>query len=190
MQTSTLSGEQVRDLMVETLCAALDQAFRIMAGMEIAVGPILPPQAEVPDGRLVASLVSWVGHWSGTGVLECTPEFACVLTGLLLGMEPAELDEEALNCIAEMSNIVFGNMKTRLEGVLGEMQLGIPTVVYGSGIGMWSPQSKFVTLPVRIDRHVLRVKVYMVCRLPGEQDGGRDPMGHLWSGFHHEVGAQ
>ncbi|SNT19343.1 Chemotaxis protein CheX, a CheY~P-specific phosphatase [Granulicella rosea] len=185
MQT-TLSGEQVRDLMVETLCTALDQAFSTMAGMEVSIGPVLPLEAERPDGQLVASLVSWVGHWSGTGVLECTPEFACLLTSRLLGAEPEELDEESLNCIAEMSNIVFGNMKTRLEGVLGEMQLGIPTVVYGSGIGIWTPQSKFLTLPVQIERHVLRVKIYMVCQL-ADNDAERDPVGHLWSGFHHEA---
>jgi len=178
MQATKLNGAMVRELTVDRLCAALRHTFLTMAGLEVAIGPILPHEADqVAEGKVVASLVGWTGHWSGTGVLECTPEFACILTNVLLGTELTELDEDALNCVAEMSNIIFGNVKTDLEGVLGAMTLQIPTVVYGTSIGMWSPVESFLVLPITIDRHSLRVKIYVVC-----QDEQENPENHFWSG--------
>jgi CheY-specific phosphatase CheX len=182
MQSAKLSGAMVRELTVERLRDALRNTFLTMAGLEVAIGPILPREIDqVAEGKLVASLIGWTGTWSATCVLECTPEFACLLSNLLLGTELTQLNEDALNCVAEMSNIVFGNVKTDMEGELGAMSLQIPTVVYGTGIGMSSPAGHFLTLPVQIERHSLRAKIYAFCR-----EGEADPEFRFWSGYPDE----
>jgi chemotaxis protein CheX len=38
---------------------------------------------------------------------------------------------EVLDAIGEMANMVVGNVKTELEGLMGVIGLSIPTVVYG-----------------------------------------------------------
>jgi CheY-specific phosphatase CheX len=50
----------------------------------------------------------------------------------MLMTEYTEVNEEVLDAMAEMANMVFGNVKTNLEDLLGNLGLSIPTVIFGS----------------------------------------------------------
>jgi chemotaxis protein CheX len=155
---------------------AIVHAFTTMAGMEAEVGETYPDRPTRVSGRNVAGFIGWVGNWNGTGVLECTPEFACKLANILLGTEDSNLSEDALDAIAEMTNIIFGEMKTELESGLGTMGLSTPTVVYGNDVGMRSTGDPFMVVPVRIEEAELRVKLYMV-----RVEEKRNPLSHFWA---------
>ncbi len=113
----------------------------------------LPLEADAPydetaepeslDG--VVALVGIAGSWTGTGRIACTPQFACRLAGALL-MQPYEaVDEEVLDAVAEVSNMIIGNVKTIFEEKLGPLALSVPTVIFGrnyrthsSGVPKWT----------------------------------------------------
>jgi chemotaxis protein CheX len=45
------------------------------------------------------------------------------------------VNEDVLDAVAEVTNMIIGNVKTRLEEDLGPMGLSIPTVIFGRNFG-------------------------------------------------------
>ena len=41
------------------------------------------------------------------------------------------VDGEVLDAVAEVTNMIIGNVKTSLEEILGPLGLSVPTVIYG-----------------------------------------------------------
>jgi len=139
----------------QTVINLIPRAFLTMANVEAVVGA---EAAERAGGsrRSVAGVIGWVGSLSGTGILECSPEFACTLAHLMLGIEETSLSEDALDAVAEMINIVFGGMKTELEKCFGAMALSIPTMIYGTDVEMRTSGELIAVLPISIGEHSLR----------------------------------
>lgn len=79
----------------------------------------------------VIALVGIAGTWTGTGHIYVSPGFACKLAGALLSTEYQAVDGDVLDAVAEVANMIVGNIKTHLEAVLGPLGLGVPTVIYG-----------------------------------------------------------
>ncbi len=172
--------ERVRTLTVSLLGRSVKNAFSMMTGMEAVVSPVETEiRPHVASGRLVASLVGWIGAWNGTGVLECTPDFACKIAEILMGDESLVLTESTLDCIAEISNIVFGTMKTDLESSVGALGLSTPTVIYGENVGMRNIGENFMVIPVSVDGHALRLKVSMMPVNPKQSR-----LSHFWGGHY------
>jgi chemotaxis protein CheX len=67
----------------------------------------------------------------GTGSIACSAAFACKISSQLLMAEYSAVDEEVLDAVAEVTNMVVGNVKTLLEEILGPLGLSIPTVIFG-----------------------------------------------------------
>ncbi|MSV34645.1 MAG: chemotaxis protein CheX [Bryobacterales bacterium] len=86
-----------------------------------------PPQNA--DG--VEALVGIAGSWSGTGRICCSPQFACQVASAMLMTEYAGLNEEVLDAMAELANMIIGNVKTHFEESLGPLDLSIPMVIFG-----------------------------------------------------------
>ena len=49
---------------------------------------------------------------------------------MLLSEAPA-VNEDVLDAVAELTNMIIGNVKSDLEGHLGPLGLSIPTVIFG-----------------------------------------------------------
>jgi chemotaxis protein CheX len=103
-------------------------------------------EATLPDSRRavqedpaaggVVSLVGLTGNWSGTGTFCCTPAVARLVAVRMLMLDEAEadsqtIDDDVLDAVAELTNMVVGNIKNILADHFGEMAISIPTVVYG-----------------------------------------------------------
>ncbi len=86
-----------------------------------------PPAAL--DG--VEALVGIAGSWSGTGRICCSSAFTCRLASALLMTEYTALNDDVLDAMAEIANMVVGNIKTSFEEKLGPLGLSIPTVIFG-----------------------------------------------------------
>ena len=179
MEESVIDSLGVRERATEILKRAVVHTFDTMIGLTAEVGEVYQAQPSSASGRSVAGFIGWVGNWNGTGIFECTPEFACKLSNLLLGTELTAINEEALDAVAEMTNIVYGGMKAELETELGAMGLSTPTVVYGNDVGMRSTGEPFTVLPVVVDGCEIRFKLYMV-----RVEEKRNPMSHFWAASH------
>ena len=66
------------------------------------------------------------GEWTGTGTISCSAEFACRIASQMLMAEYAVVDADVLDAVAEIANMILGNVKTALEKSLGPMGMSIP----------------------------------------------------------------
>src|ERR1700688_1832782 len=82
----------------------------------------------------IISLVGITGDWGGSGVFCCSP-LASILFSPLLGTDlspgPPSMNEEVLDVVAEMTNMMIGNVKNELEPVTGPLAISVPTVIHG-----------------------------------------------------------
>jgi chemotaxis protein CheX len=99
--------------------------------MELTAGESYVDTAGLLSSNGVVSFIGLAGDWAGTGTIHCSPTFACSMAGALMMSEYAAVDEEVLDAVAEVTNMIIGNVKTALEERLGPMGLSIPTVVFG-----------------------------------------------------------
>ena len=116
--------EQIgHDDLARFIVSATADVFSTMLGIEIEPGE--PYQkSEMPeacDG--VISFIGLAGTWMGTGSIACTAAFACKISSQLLMAEYSAVDEEVLDAVAEVTNMVVGNVKTLLEEILGPLGL-------------------------------------------------------------------
>ena len=176
MNLAERSSAEVLKIAENAVRQSIETAFETMLGITVQCGTSCskPPSSSV--GRAVAGVIGWVGCWNGTGILECSPEVACTLANAMLGTDLMTISEDALDAVAEMANIVFGGMKTELEGVLGSMGLSTPTVIYGNEVGMRSAGEAFVTIPVLWEDQALEVKLYMA-----KVEDKRQVLNHFWA---------
>jgi len=111
--------------------AATSEVFTTMLGMEVSSdGEVTRTEANSPSSGVV-SLIGLAGSWVGTGSLVCSAALACKLSALFLMSEFEAVNDEVLDAVAEITNMILGNVKTTLEERLGAMGLSTPTVIYG-----------------------------------------------------------
>jgi chemotaxis protein CheX len=112
------------------------------------------------------ALVGVAGDWVGTGRISCSAKFACEIAGALLMSPPIDsVNEDVLDAVAEVSNMIIGNVKTFLEERLGSMALSIPTVVFGRNYQTRSAKVlQWTVVPFRSGSEVMEVRF---CLMPG-----------------------
>lgn len=121
------------DVLIRSVVEATSEVFTTMLDMEAKfVG--LAGEADASASGLI-SLVGITGDWGGSGVFCCSPRFAAILCGRMLGSEvdPENpvINEEVLDVVAEVTNMMVGNMKNGLEEITGPMAISVPTVIHG-----------------------------------------------------------
>src|SRR5579884_2679835 len=86
-----------------------------------------------PTEAGLVSIVGITGDWAGSGLFCCSPAFASVICSKMLGSEAASdaIGEEVLDVVAEVTNMVIGNVKNSLEPELGALAISVPTVIHG-----------------------------------------------------------
>jgi len=116
---------------VSGIRASAEEVFSTMLGANLSFteaycdkGPSHPL-----DG--VICLIGMAGEWTGTGTISCSAEFACGIASRMLMAEYAQVDAEVLDAVAEVANMILGNVKTGLEKSLGPMGMSIPTAIFG-----------------------------------------------------------
>lgn len=118
-----------QNLLTESVKDAVFEVFSTMLGIE----PLyegLAGDARAPELGII-SLVGITGDWGGSGVFCCSPVLARELCGRMLGTEPTAIDDEVLDVVAEITNMMIGNVKTALECVAGPLAISVPTVIHG-----------------------------------------------------------
>ena len=115
----------------EAIRSSACDVFSTMLGMELIAGPLEVGEAASRNRAGVVALLGFAGDWAGSGTLHCDGNFACRMAGQLLMVEYDSVNDDVLDAVAEVGNMIIGNVKTVLEQKLGSMGLSTPTVVYG-----------------------------------------------------------
>lgn len=139
--------------------ATLD-VFSTMLSMEVEPGETdTSALAGSPQSGVVA-LLGLAGEWVGTGSLSCDPPFACKMASQLLMAEYDVINDDVLDAVAEVANMIVGNIKTILEERLGVMGLSTPTVIYGRNFETRSVGNReWVTVPFTAGGDVLHIQI-------------------------------
>jgi chemotaxis protein CheX len=120
-----------REAIVAMIQEATGAVFSTMLSLPCEALPARQESGDPAPVDGVVALVGIAGPWTGTGRLYCAPEFACKLAGALLMTQCTAVDGDVLDAVAEVANMVIGNLKTALEAQLGPLALSVPTVIYG-----------------------------------------------------------
>jgi chemotaxis protein CheX len=125
--------ELIESLTQEIECAiraATAEVFSVMLGIDITPGE---PQIGCisQDHSGVVAVLGLTGDWAGSGQLSVDPSLALQIASRLLMADCAEIEEDVLDAIAEVSNMIIGNVKNALELSLGAMKLSTPAVIFG-----------------------------------------------------------
>ena len=148
------------------------EVFETMLMLPLEIDPSVTRNAIEPETfHGVVALVGVAGSWTGTGHISCSPHFACKMAGAMLMTEYTSVDEEVLDAVAEVANMIIGNVKTYFEEVLGPLALTVPTVIFGrnyqtrsAGVKDWvlvrlhsgaeTMDINFCLMPSRIQPHL------------------------------------
>lgn len=167
-----------QETLTEIVRGATAEVFATMLDMELTAEPPYVQHVPPPPTEGVVSLIGLAGQWVGTGSMFCSAPFACQISSRMLMAEFPAVNDEVLDAVAEVTNMVLGNVKTGLEEHLGPMGLSIPTVVYGknftaksAGDGDWS------VFPFVWDGELVEVKLHLA--------PNRKPTAHIRHGFSH-----
>jgi chemotaxis protein CheX len=129
----------------QAVSRAARDVFETMLNLPLEVDPsVMRTTIEPQSFHGVVALVGVAGSWTGTGHISCSPEFARRLAGALLMAEYDSVNDDVLDAVAEVANMIVGNVKTFFEEKLGPLGLMVPTVIYGrnyqtrsSGVKDW-----------------------------------------------------
>ena len=77
----------------------------------------------------VAALVSFMGKYHGIIGVFCSKDFSLKVASSMLMEEMTEFTTEVIDGIGELSNMIAGNVKTKIAADYGEMELSIPMVL-------------------------------------------------------------
>ena len=92
------------------------------------------------DGSRIVGSVSLAGNVSGTVNIHVSETFAAQITANMLGMEMDEIesDEEVHDVIGELSNMIGGDLKSRLCDAGFVCELSIPSITSGKDFNIES----------------------------------------------------
>ena len=143
---------------------AAKDVFGMMLNLDIEVGASFIESGTPAESQKVVALIGLAGQWIGTGVIGCTPAFACRIASLMLMAEYPAVNEDVLDAMAEMANMIFGSVKTELEEHLGALGLSIPTVIFGRNFATRSVgQQAWTVFPLRAGEDEMELKF---CLMP------------------------
>jgi len=107
---------------------ATREVFEMMLGTPLEGGIETEPP-KVPD---ITAMVSLAGEFSGIVSVRCQAASACRMAAKMLHVEEVSFDQYAKDALGEVCNMVAGNFKTKVSGVVGSCLLSVPTVITGS----------------------------------------------------------
>ena len=110
----------------------------------------------------VTSMVGLAGSHSGILAIHCPKKLALLVTSNMLGMEVTEIDDDVNDAMGEIANMVGGDVKHIFSPKGGDLNLSIPTVIYGSDYAlesMSSAESLVMPFVCGEDRFLLSFKI-------------------------------
>ena len=166
----------------ERICTATHEVFQTMLAMEVVSGEAYVEREAAPSSEGVVALIGLAGDWVGTASLSCTAPFACRIASQMLMIDAQSVDGDVLDAVAEMANMIIGNVKTGLEQELGPMGMSIPTIIFGKNFSARSAGSEeWLTVPFTCEGERIEVKF---CLAPNRGGRAISPTSYSLQGVH------
>jgi chemotaxis protein CheX len=151
-----------QEFVVQAIRAATEEVFATMLGAAIEFDEGAKGD---PESGMMA-MVGLTGHWSGAGTLSCSPALGNRAASDMFMSEPVAdpgtINDEVLDAVAELTNMVIGNIKNTLEHHLGPMAISIPSVIYGRNFHFRSLTGKVIaSAAFRWNSEPLEVRVVL-----------------------------
>jgi chemotaxis protein CheX len=161
---------QYHEQMVNAIREATTEVFATMLALDVrAKAPYLEGNLARPTEGVVA-LIGLAGNWIGTGGLYCAAECACAIASAMMQQPYESINDEVLDTVAEVTNMVVGNVKTAMEESLGVLALSVPTVIYGRNFTTRNVQKEeWTVVPFQCGDHEVMVKM---CLSPADKPQG------------------
>jgi chemotaxis protein CheX len=114
----------------DAIRSATTEVFSVMLGIDVEAGEDQTGFTE-HECRGIVAVLGLTGAWGGSGQLSCDAALAMRIASQLLMANFEKIDEEVLDAVAEVANMIVGNVKTALEHAVGPMGLSTPAVFFG-----------------------------------------------------------
>ena len=147
-------------LTVDALRNATEAVFSTMLGLEVESGAPFIETKDPGPSQGVIGLIGLAGTWVGTVSICCDASMACQIASRMLDAEIAEVDEETLDAISEITNMIVGVFKTEAEMYLGPLGLSIPAVVYGLNFAARTAgKERWIVVPFTCEGQNIEIKI-------------------------------
>ena len=115
------------------LLEGVKEVFETMIFMDIEESS--EPEDKIENDSLLGS-ITFKGNIEGCLAIRCSMPCARTIAANMLGMDPGEeiSQPEICDAIGEVSNMVLGSIKSRIQESAGELHVSIPTVVSGQNL--------------------------------------------------------
>ena len=144
--TSTLDADDASVVTSDQIIEIAQEVWQSFLGMTLLPHP-LGPDAPALEGRTVTGCVHVSGEWNGSVFLSCHLEVATAAAEAMFAADPGSLSsDEISDALGELTNMVGGNVKSRLPA---PSRLSVPTIAVGE------PGSVRIPGAVLLDRVVL-----------------------------------
>ncbi len=164
----------LQDFIVDSMNQSAQQVFSTMLGVELSRGEAVRADEEPEEPAEVVALIGLAGSWAGAGRISCSAAAACRVCESMLMTETPAVNADVLDAVAELTNMIIGNVKTELESRVGPLGLSIPTVIYGRNFQTKTAGAPgWMTLRFRWDSDIITVKL---CLAPHERDPRPTPL--------------
>ena len=146
----------------EYIIRAMSEVFDMMLSMNL--DEVDEDLSGSLNGDRIVGSVSFAGKASGNINIHVSGDFAKTMTATILGMDIGEIEsqEEVHDVIGETSNMVGGNLKSRLCDSGLPCELSIPSITSGGNFKIeskdWSRHEKIF---LKNNDHVVLVEAYM-----------------------------
>lgn len=171
---------EMRGLVDEAVRNAVTSICRTMLGCDVEVGETKRIEHPLQESDGVVALIGMAGPWIGTGALTCKLDLACRMAGAFLMTEYPEVNDEVLDAIAEIANMVFGNLKTVIEERVGSMGLSMPTTIHGASFTTKIGGSHaWALIPVKLYEGDMLVQVCLLPNRDGQHHTKVALVGHM-----------
>jgi len=110
----------------------------------------------------LTSMVGLAGSHTGILAIHCPKALALRITSSMLGMEVTEIDDDVNDALGEIANMVGGDVKHIFSPKGADLNLSIPTVIYGSDYmleSMSNAESLVIPFECGGDRFLLSFKI-------------------------------
>lgn len=123
--------------------------------------PSLSDKSKVADDSDVMALIGLTGPAKGTVALTFPKSTALSAVHRFSGMESTEIDDSAVDAMAELVNIIAGGAKARLhEGTGAQFVLGLPTVITGQHFRVsYNSMTRWLDIPFSSDLGAFNLRV-------------------------------
>ncbi len=116
---------------VTALQAGTVEIFETMVMMPIVPERIIEGADSLLTDARVTGMIGFGGTIKGMIGVSATADMAKMVTGALLGMEIADLDDDVKDAFGEIANMIAGALKSSCSETGAAIELAIPTSVVG-----------------------------------------------------------